>query len=191
MIVRAFQILLVTTFSCSALAQPSTEVVCSYAPSQSSAVAAISGAAGGAGTTAGAMAVATGLTVVTHSSGALILTGSSGYVAGTLGATAGAVASVPVIVTVGLIVGGSAVALELVCAAKNHPDQVEKVREAAAEFSRRFDENMQRTQIAVGNTKESITPVANRTAVNVKRVATDVWQYAYQKSVEISDTLRK
>ena len=64
--------------------QISTEVVCSYAPSQSNAVAAISGAAGGASATVGAVSAATGMTVVTHSSGALILTGSSGYIAGTI-----------------------------------------------------------------------------------------------------------
>lgn len=41
----------------------------------------------GAGATAGASAAATaaGVTAVTHSSGAVILTGSSGYIAGTLG----------------------------------------------------------------------------------------------------------
>lgn len=74
-----------------ASASPSTEVICTYAPSQSNTVAALSSTAGGASATAGAMATATGLTTATHSSGALILTGTSGYIAGTLGATAATV----------------------------------------------------------------------------------------------------
>lgn len=47
----------------------------------------------GAGATGGAAAVvtATGITAVTHSSGAVILTGSAGYLAGTLGTVSAAV----------------------------------------------------------------------------------------------------
>ena len=187
---RSIQAILIFILVTPAFAQPSTEVVCSYAPSQSNAVAATS-AVSGAGATSSAMVAATGLTAVAHSSGALILTGTSGYIAGTLGAPAVAVATAPVIVTVGLVVGGAAVTLELVCAAKNYPDQVAKVNEAAAEFSRRFGESMQRTQIAVGDMKKSVMPVADRTAIGVKQVATDVWRYAYRKSVELSDTLLK
>lgn len=63
-------------------------IVCSLAPSQSTLVASISGALGGAGATAAGIAQAAGLSVVSHSSGALILTGSSGYVGGTLGGAA-------------------------------------------------------------------------------------------------------
>lgn len=179
----------VVLFATSAFAQPSPEVICSYAPSQSQAVAAISGAAGGASATAGAMAAATGLTAVAHSSGALILTGSSGYVAGTLGTTATAVAAAPFVVTVGLIVGGSAVSLELVCASRNHPDQIAKIEAAADEFSHRFDQSMQKTQIAVGNMKKSITPIVKRTSVEIKQVATDVWEYAYQQGEELSSRI--
>jgi hypothetical protein len=159
-------------------AQTRGQVVCSYAPSQSDAVATISAAAGGAGATIPALAAATGLTAVAHSSGALILTGSSGYVAGTIGGAAAA----PAIVVVGLVVGGSAVALELVCANRNHPDQVAKVQEAAKEFSRRMSEAMLRTKIAVGAMKKSISPAVGHGAVEVKRVAIDVWQYAYRIS---------
>lgn len=167
----------------SAMAQ-STEVVCTYAPSQSRAVAAVSGAAGGATATAGAMAAATGLTAVAHSSGALILTGSSGYIAGTLGATATAVAAAPVVVAVGLVVGGAAVTLELVCASKNHPEQVSKVQAAASEFSRRFDSAMQHTKIAAGDMAKSVGPAVDRSALKVRTTAQDVWQYAYRKSVD-------
>lgn len=162
------------------VAKPSVEVVCSYAPSQSSAVAAISGAAGGAGATAGAVAAATGLTAVVHSSGALILTGTSGYIAGTLGTTAATVAAAPFLLAVGLVVGGTAVTLELVCASKNHPDQVAKVNAAAFEFSRRFGDAMQRTKMAVGDTTKSIEPAVDRAVVEVKRTAKDVWLYVYR-----------
>ncbi len=163
-----------------ALSQAASEVVCSYAPSQSKAVAAISGAAGGASATAGAIAAATGLTAVAHSSGALILTGTSGYIAGTLGGTAAAVAAAPVVVVVGLVVGGAAVSLELVCASKNHPDQVEKVKEAANEFLKRFSSAMESIKISAADMKKSIAPAAGRAAVEVKRVGTDVWNYVYR-----------
>ena len=184
---RAFPIALLAIVATSASAQPSADVVCSYAPSQSNAVAAISGAAGGASATVGAVAAATGLTVVAHSSGALILTGSSGYIAGTIGAAAVA----PAIVVVGLVVGGTAVTLEVVCASKNHPEEVAKVQEAAAEFSRRFGDAMHRTKIAVGGMKKSVSPAAGKAALDVKRIATDVWQYAYRKSVEVGNRFSK
>lgn len=173
-----------------ALAQQSpADVVCSYAPSQSNAVAAVSGAAGGASATAAAMAAATGLTAVAHSSGALILTGSSGYIAGTLGTTASAFAAAPVVVAVGLVVGGAAVTLELVCATTNHPDQVAKVKKAAAEFSFRFNETMKRSQVAAGAMKKSIAPVASRSAVEVRNMASDIWTYVYRKSADVGKKL--
>lgn len=164
----------------SASGQPRSEVICSYAPSQSTAVAAVSGAAGGASATAGAVAAATGLTAVAHSSGALILTGSSGYIAGTLGATAATVAAAPVVVAVGLVVGGSAVTLELVCAQRNHPEQVAKINAAAAEFSSRFGQAMQRTSVAAGDLRKTIAPMAGDAAVRVKDITSDVWAYVYR-----------
>jgi hypothetical protein len=161
--------------------QSKTEVICSYAPSQSSAVAAVSGAAGGSGATAGAIAAATGLTAVTHSSGALILTGSSGYIAGTIGATASTIAAAPVVVAVGLVVGGSAVTLELICASKNHPEQVAKINEAASEFSKRFSDAMRKTTVAVGNLRKTVGPMAGEAQVRVKTITTDVWEYVYAR----------
>lgn len=170
-----------------AQAQPTRDVVCSYAPSQSNMVAAVSGAAGGASATVGAVAAATGLTVVTHSSGALILTGTSGYIAGTIGAAAVA----PVIVGVGLVVGGAAVTLELVCASKNHKDQVQKVEAAAGEFSRRFDVAINKTTVAADDMRKAVIPVVDRAAVETKRVATDVWQYANRASVAAGNLFSK
>jgi hypothetical protein len=174
----------ITTFvaialSSSAVAQTSTEVVCSYAPSQSKAVATISGAAGGAAATATAVGSAAGLTVVAHSSGAAILTGSSGYIAGTLGGAAAA----PAIITIGLVVGGVAVTLELVCAGKNHPDQVKRVYDASSEFGARFKVTMQNTSVSVGEAAKSIQPAAGRAAVEVKRITADAWRrYVYRAS---------
>lgn len=183
---RTLHIMLMAIFITLTLAQQSpADLVCSYAPSQSNAVAAVSGAAGGASATAGAIAAATGLTAVAHSSGALILTGSSGYIAGTIGTTATAFAAAPVVVAVGLVVGGAAVTLELVCATTNHPDQVARVNEAAAEFYTRFDDTMKRTQVAVGDMKKSIAPIAGSSTVKIKSVANDIWTYVYRKSAEV------
>ena len=92
--------------------QAAQEIDCTLAPSQDKVVNRVSGAAGGATATAYALAQATGLSVVAHSSGAYILTGAGGYVAGTLG---GAIAG-PIIVGVALVVAGAAVTVELLCA---------------------------------------------------------------------------
>lgn len=183
---RILYVAVLSTLSSAALAAPTADVVCSYAPSQSKAVAAVSGAAGGASATAGAVAAATGLTAVAHSSGALILTGTSGYIAGTLGTTAAAFAAAPVVVAVGLVVGGTAVSIELVCATRNHPDQVAKVEAAASEFSRRFSDTMRETHVAASNAAKSIGPATGRTAVKVKQVVTDVWQYVYQAGTDVA-----
>ncbi len=183
---------LILLASSAATAQSSAEIVCSYAPSQSNKVAAITGAAG-ATATAGAVAAATGLTAtaVAHSSGALILTGTSGYIAGTIGGAAAAVAAAPVIVAVGLVVGGTAVTVELVCAKKNHPEQVAKIQAAAEEFSRRFERAMDRTRVVADDMRNSVAPTADRAAARAKQTAADVWAYAYQKSAEVGQVFRK
>lgn len=153
----------------SAHAQETTDVVCSYAPSQSKAVIGASGVAGGSSAAILAMAQATGLSVVTHSSGAYILTGAGGYIAGTLGA---AIAG-PVIVGVGLVVGGAAVTVELLCAPKNHPDQVAKIEAAAEEFARRSKDLVDRA-------KSGAAPRITRATVAIKQLAGDVFEYAYR-----------
>jgi hypothetical protein len=182
---KLFYVLASMLIATAASAQSRMEVVCSYAPSQSKVVAAISGAAGGASATASAVATAAGLTAVSHSSGAVILTGSAGYVAGTLGGAS----AVPVIVATGLVVGGVAVTVELVCAGKNHPEQVAKVQAAAEEFSHRFSDTMRSTKIAAANMAKSVGPAAGKATVQVKRVTGDVWQYVYSKSSEVSKVL--
>lgn len=100
-----------------------TDVICTYAPSQDSKVNRISGMVAGAGAGAQAVLTATGLTVVSHSSGAAILTGAAGYISGTMaGATAAAV-----LIPATIVVGATAVTVELACAPKNHPDLVSKI----------------------------------------------------------------
>lgn len=187
---RSSLFLLTAFLATSASAVPSAEVICTYAPSQSNAVAAVS-AAGGVTATAGAVAAATSLTAVVHSSGALILTGTSGYIAGTIGATAATVAAAPVIVGVGFLVGGATVTLELVCAGKNHPDQVKKVNEAAAEFSTRFSGAISQVKIVSADIKKSVVPATGKAVVTIKQGAVDVWQYAYQKSGAFAQSISK
>jgi len=188
---RRSSFLLTAFLATSASAAQSAEVICTYAPSQSKSVAAVSGAAGGATATAGAVAAATGLTAVAHSSGALILTGTSGYIAGTIGTTAAIVAAAPVVVGVGLLVGGATVTLELVCAGKNHPDQVKKINDAATEFSTRFTDTINQARISGQNMKKSVVPAAGKAVVAIKQGGADVWQYAYRKSVEVGQTFSK
>lgn len=77
---------------------------------------------------------ATGLQTVAHSSGAYILTGSGGYIAGTLG---GAIVA-PVVVTASVAAVSGAVVLELTCAPINHPEAISKVREYAEAFERQM-----------------------------------------------------
>lgn len=178
------QFVLAATFAIaasSAFGQSTADVVCSYAPSQSKTVAAISAAVGGAGASIGAVSAATGLTVVTHSSGAAILTGSAGYVAGTLGTASAA----PVIVGVSLVVGTAVVTVELVCVSKNHPDQVAKVQDAAAEFSRRFNDAMQGTKVAAEHMQKAVTPAAEKTVFEIKSNVQDAWAYVYRTSAKL------
>lgn len=100
-----------------------TDVICAYAPSQSAAVNRISASIVSAGTGAAVTLKAAGLAVVPHVAGGHILTGAGGYVAGTM-AGASAVATV---LPATVFVGGVAIAVELACAPKNHPNLVRKV----------------------------------------------------------------
>ncbi len=112
-------------------AATTAEVVCSYAPSQSATVNRITAAAGGAGVGASAILSATGLQFVAHSGGGYILTGSGGYVAGTLLSPI----LIPTVIVATVVVGGATVALELTCAPRNHPQAVERVKEITASFN--------------------------------------------------------
>lgn len=151
-----------------ACARPVPDIVCSFAPSQSKAVASLASAAGGSAAALTAVAQATGLAVVTHSSGAAILTGSGGYIAGTLGAAAAGT----FIVSVGLVAGTAALGVELICAQANHPDQVAKVEVAAKEFWRRSSRWIKDSKTKVGT-----QVVIARQAAKV--IALDAVDYAY------------
>jgi hypothetical protein len=152
------------------------DIDCTLAPSQNAIVNRVSGAAGGATATAYALAQATGLSVVAHSSGAYILTGSAGYVAGTLGtAVAG-----PIIVGVGLVIGGAAVTVELLCAPKNHPAEVAKVKEASSEFMRRSKEALSSTPKAIQEAQDKASQMASNATIKAKQVSGDIYKYAYE-----------
>lgn len=156
--------------------QAAQEIDCTLAPSQNAVVNRVSGAAGGATATAYALAQATGLSVVAHSSGAYILTGTGGYVAGTLG---GAIAG-PVIVGVGLIIGGAAVTVELLCAPKNHPSEVAKVREASEEFMRRSKDLLSTTPKVLQDAQARSAQLAAKATISAKKVTGDIYKYAYE-----------
>jgi hypothetical protein len=79
--------------------------------------------------------------------------------------------------------------VELVCAGKNHPEQVAKVRAAADEFSKRFSDAMRSTKVAAAGMTKSVGPAAAKATAQVKRVTQDVWQYVYNKSSEASKSL--
>jgi hypothetical protein len=167
---------LVSTF---AQAESTTDVVCSYAPSQSEVVINISASAGGAGATALAITQATGLTAVAHSSGAYIFTGSSGYVAGTLGGAAAA----PVIIGVSIAVGTAAGTVELLCTPKNHPEFTAKVIDASEEFVHRSKANLKTASEKIIKAKNNTKPVISKATVVLKDSASNVFNYAYRTAI--------
>jgi hypothetical protein len=159
----------IACLSLSAFAESKTDVVCAYAPSQSKAIAGVAGSSGGAGVATAAIGQALGLSVVTHSSGALILSGSGGYIAGTLGAAVVA----PTIIAVAVVVGGAAATVELVCAPRNHPEHVAQVEAAAVEARRRWGEAI---SAATGSGNRNI----ERISAQFKDVKANVFEYIYR-----------
>lgn len=124
----------------STYAEVTTDVVCSYAPSQSATVNRISSIIGGAGAGTEITLLTSGLTVVTHSSGAPILSGTGGYIAGTM--TGAMVATT--LVTAAVVVSGATVTFELACAPKNHPDLVSKILDGAKEYQAAGKEKLEK-----------------------------------------------
>lgn len=155
------------------------ELVCSFAPSQSAFVAHLTGAAGGSAAAAGALAQLLGLTVVPHSSGALILTGGSGYIAGTIGAAA----TGPVLIGVGVTVAGTSGVVELLCAPRNHPEMVAKVNAAATEFS-------SRSKTTASKVTKSVSTFVDEQRISLIRTGEEAVSYANRKSGQISGALR-
>lgn len=157
--------------------ESASDVVCSYAPSQSKTIAGISGAAGGAAATTAGIASALGLGVVTHSSGSLILSGAGGYIAGTLGVAVVA----PIVITVGAIVGGTAVTVELLCAPTNHTGGYKKVVDAAQEFGRRTGTWVQDAKDGLKNASTQATSFSSITLTAIKGKAASLYDRAFRK----------
>jgi hypothetical protein len=149
---------------------PSQELDCTLAPSQSAVVNRLTGFAGGAGTAVVAAAKATGLTAVSHSSGAYILSGAGGYIAGTLGTAIVA----PLIVGVSVIVGGTAATIELVCAPKNHPVLVTRVNEATADFLQRSRDQWNEAQKDAGRAVGVLRPAAEQLMIGLMDAGREV-----------------
>jgi hypothetical protein len=156
-----------------------TDVICSYAPSQSNVVSHLSAVAGGSAIAATTIAQAIGLTAVLHSSGAYIFTGTSGYVAGTIGGAA----AIPATVTIGLVVAGGTASLELICAPKNHPALAAKVESAAREFADRSKQSINSTVKATGPIIADVKDVVVKASANA-------FDYANRTSIEWSQAIR-
>lgn len=166
----------IALISATAQAKSVSDFICTYAPSQSEVVKNISGAAGGASATALAITKATGLTAVAHSSGAYIFTGSSGYVAGTLGGAAAA----PVIIGVSIAVGATAGTIELICTPKNHPEFTNRLLDASREFLRRSKIQINVASGKIVTATESTKPIISKATVVIKDSADTVFAYAYR-----------
>lgn len=162
--------------SLAAEATPRVEFVCTLAPSQSKLISGLTGAAGGSAASLAAIGSALGLSVVPHSSGAAILSGASGYIAGTLGGAGVA----PVIVTIGVTVTGAMATVELLCAPKNHPELVAAVQSASEEFARRFRIAVAGTNNKLVDAKTQVAPVVDRASIALREVQEDVFAYAYR-----------
>ncbi|MES1978388.1 MAG: hypothetical protein V4451_10165 [Pseudomonadota bacterium] len=80
----------------------------------------------------------------------------------------------PTIIAVGLVVGGAAVSVELLCAPKNHPEQVAKVKEAAAEVARL-------TEGAVARAKTAVPSRVSSASLKAKKMAGGAIAYAFRR----------
>ena len=163
-------------------AATTAEVVCSYSPSQSATVNRITAAAGGAGVGASAILSATGLQFVAHSGGGYILTGSGGYVAGTLLSPI----LIPTVIAATVVVGGATIALVLTCAPRNHPQAVERVKEITASFNKEVRAANEDAIKKRDATWKSIREL-NESAVVKRDAAIIQAQEANQKAIVIRD----
>lgn len=163
-------------------AETAADVVCSYASSQSAAVNQIIVGAGGAGAGAAALLQATGLQFVAHSSGGYILTGAGGYVAGTL--LSPLVVSTAVVATV--IVGGTAIVVQLSCAPRNHPDAMNSVKKITAEFNQAVRSANAKAVIARDGAVDKILEL-NEDAIVVRDRALEKLKNTNSRGIEIRD----
>ena len=163
-------------------AATTTQVVCSYAPSQSAMVNRITAAAGGAGAGAAAILSATGLQFVAHSGGGYILTGSGGYVAGTLLSPI----LVPTVIATTVVVGGATIVLQLTCAPTNHSKTVERVKEVTASFNKEI-RAANEDAIKKCDAKWKSIQELNESAIVKRDAAITQAQQANQKAIVIRD----
>ena len=108
---------------------------------------------------------------MSHSSGGYILSGAGGYVAGTLGTAIVA----PVIVGVGVVIGGTAATVELICAPKNHPALVARANEAAAEFLRRSRNQWDVARKDAEGAAEAVRPVTEQLMIGLMDAGREVF----------------
>jgi hypothetical protein len=158
------------------LAKSSTEVVCSYAPSQSTLVANAFGTASGTNATIGTLATVLGLNVVKHSSGTYILSGAGGYIAGTIGSAS----VVPWIIGVSIVVGGVTVVVEVVCVNSNHPEMIRRLKTTAKEVANKINYSIDNSKATASKLTMKILPAANEASLKFKKVTNDIWTNAVQ-----------
>ncbi len=169
-----------------AQAATTTDVVCSYAPSQSVGVSRITAGIGGAGAGAAAILEAAGLTAVMHSSGAYIFTSAGGYVAGTIGSAVIA----PVLITASVIVAGAAITVELSCAPKNHPETVKKMEAVAVAFNKAALSANAKAVVVRDSAGNKIREI-NGHAITGRDIAIDKVRNANERAVEFRDGVAK
>jgi len=163
-------------------AETTADVVCSYAPSQSGAVNRITAGTGGANVGAAALLQATGLQFVAHSSGGYILTGAGGYVAGTLLSPL----VIPTVVAASVIVGGTAIVVELSCAPRNHPDAMNSVKKITAEFNQAMRSANAKAVVARDGTVDKMLDL-NEGAIVVRDRALKALKNTNNRGIEIRD----
>lgn len=164
-------------------AETNSEVVCSYAPTQSAAVKQIAAGLGGAGAGASAILQATGLQFVAHSGGGYILTGSGGYVAGTL--LSPLVAPTVIFATVA-VAGAAAVIVELSCAPRNHPEAIESIKRITADFNNALREANAKAIVARDNTVHRVREL-NESAIVSRDKAFEGVKDANNRAIDVRD----
>lgn len=163
-------------------AETTADVVCSYAPSQSAAVKQIATGLGGAGLGASAILQATGLQFVAHSGGGYILTGSGGYVAGTLLSPL----VVPTVVIATVAVAGTAVVVELSCAPRNHPDAIKSIKKITAAFNNAVREANANAVLARDSAADRVREL-NEDAIVIRDHAFESVKDANSRAIDVRD----
>ncbi len=152
---------------------------CTIAPSQSRVFSARASSAGGAAAATAAVAKALGLAAVPHSSGAMILTGSAGYISGTLGSAF----ILPAVIYVGAGATTTGVAIELICFKQNHPDSALRLKAS-------LNELLARAADASNSTYRLAAPLSGKLLQVTTQNGEDAIQYARRKSIEVEEAIR-